>query len=164
MLYLLDANTLINAHRTWYALKRVPEFWRWILHHAEAGTVKMSSEIFAEVEGGTDELAAWMKVADHKRALRLPEEADLTKVQTVLAHYGDPLSEADLIKIGQDPFLIAAAVGHADRCVVTAEVSAPAKQGTNRKVPDVCVDCGVNWQSPVDFVNELDFTTGWESL
>lgn len=164
MLYLLDANTLISAHRTWYALNRVPEFWRWILHHAEAGTVKLPSEIYAEVEGGTDELAAWMKDADHKKVLRLTEEADLDKVQTVLAKYGDSLSEADLIKIGQDPFLIAAALGYADRCVVTAEISSPGKQRANRKVPNVCDDCNVIWQYPVDFIKELDFTTRWELL
>lgn len=162
MLYLLDANTLITAHRTWYALNRVPEFWRWILHHAEAGTVKMPTEIYSEVEGGTDELAGWMKDADHKKILRLAEEADLGKVQNVLSKYGDRLSEADLIKIGQDPFLVAAALGHADRCVVTAEVSSLGKQGANRKVPNICDDCGVTWQSPVAFINELDFTTGWE--
>jgi len=164
MLYLLDANTLINAHRTWYALNRVPEFWRWILHHAAAGAVKMPSEIYAEVESGTDELAAWMKDADQKKVLRLAEQTDAAKVQVVLAKYGAQLTEADLIKIGQDPFLIAAALGHADRCVVTAEVSSIKKQGANRKVPDVCDDCGVAWQSPVDFIIELDFTTGWEAL
>jgi Domain of unknown function (DUF4411) len=162
MLYLLDASTLINAHNNWYALNRVPEFWRWLLHHAEAGTVKMPTEIFAEVENGNDELAAWMKEADHKKALRLTEETDLAKVQAVLAKYGEDLSEADLIKIGQDPFLIAAALGHADRCVVTAEVSKSSKQGANRKVPNVCNDCGVLWQSPVDFIKELDFKTDWE--
>lgn len=163
MLYLLDASTLINAQRNWYALNRVPEFWEWILHHAEAGTVKLPPEIYAEVENGNDGLAAWMKEADHKRALRLTEDADLTKVQTVLAKYGDDPSEADLIKIGQDPFLIASALDHADRYVVTAEVSKPGKQGANRKVPNVCDDCGVAWLSPVDFINELDFTTDWES-
>jgi hypothetical protein len=163
MLYLLDASTLINAHNNWYALNRVPEFWRWLLHHAEAGTVKIPTEIFAEVENGNDELAAWMKEADHKKALRITEETDLAKVQAVLAKYGEDLSEADLIKIGQDPFLIAAALGHADRCVVTAEVSKSSKQGANRKVPNVCNDCGVLWQSPVDFIKELDFKTDWES-
>ena len=71
MLYLLDANTLITAHRTWYALNRVPEFWRWILNHAEAGTVKMPTEIYTEVEGGTDELAAWMKDSHHKKIWKL---------------------------------------------------------------------------------------------
>lgn len=163
MLYLLDASTLINAHRNWYALNRVPEFWRWLQHHAEAGAVKMPSEIYAEVENGNDELAAWVKDSDHKKALRLTEEADLAKVQAVLTKYGEDLSEADLIKIGQDPFFIAPALGHADRCVVTAEVSGSKKQGANRKVPNICDDCGVLWRSPIDFINELDFTTDWES-
>lgn len=80
MIYRLDANTLINAHRTWYALNRVPEFWRWILHHAAAGTVKMPSEIYAEVEGGTDEPAARMKDAEHKKVLRLAELTDAAEV------------------------------------------------------------------------------------
>jgi len=143
MLYLLDANTLINANRTWYALNRVPEFWRWLLHHADAGSVKMPPEIYAEVEAGNDNLAAWMKDAEHKKLLRLDENADLGKVQTVLAQYGAGLTEADMITIGQDPFLIAAALGNADRRVVTAEVSSPGKQGAKRKVPNVCEDCGV---------------------
>jgi hypothetical protein len=164
MLYLLDANTLINAHRGWYALNRVPEFWRWILHHAEAGTVKMPREIYAEVEAGTDELAAWVKNSDHKRVLRHHENADANKVQAVLARYGDALTEADLITIGQDPFLIAAALGHPNCCVVTGETSSPAKRGAKRKVPDICDDCDVRWQSPVEFINALDFTTNWEAM
>ncbi|MFV0623780.1 DUF4411 family protein [Sphingomonas sp. ac-8] len=163
-MYLLDANALISAHRTWYALNRVPEFWRWILHHAAAGVVKMPPEIYAEVEGGTDELAAWMKNAEHKKALRLAEDADAAKVQIVLAAYGAGLSDADVIKIGQDPFLVAAALGHDDRLVVTAEVSSPKKQAANRKVPDICNDCGVAWRSPIEFINELDFTTAWDLL
>ncbi|MET0240187.1 MAG: DUF4411 family protein [Sphingobium sp.] len=162
MRYLLDANTLINAHRTWYALNRVPEFWRWLLHHAEAGAVKVPPEIYAEVENGNGALAAWMKNAEHKKVLRLREEADLAKIQIVLAKYGDLLTEADLIKIGQDPFLVAAALGHNDRCVVTAEVPA-GKVGANRKVPNICEDCGVVWMTPVAFINELDFTTDWET-
>ena len=105
-----------------------------------------------------------MKVVDHKKALRLSEVSDLAKVQTVLAKYGDPLNEADLIKIGQDPFLIAAALNHADRCVVTAEVSKPRKQGANQKVPNICDALNIKWLSPVDFINQLDFTTGWEVI
>lgn len=163
MLYLLDANTLINAHRTWYALNRVPEFWRWILHHAAAGRVKLPSEIYAEVEGGNDDLATWMKDAEHKKVLRLAEPTDGAKVQVVLSKYGAHLTEADLIKIGQDPFLVAAALGNADRQVVTAEVWRGAI-GSNRKVPNVCEDCGVAWITPVAFIHKLDFTTNWEHV
>jgi hypothetical protein len=32
MLYLLDANVLITAHNTYYAIDQVPEFWEWIAH------------------------------------------------------------------------------------------------------------------------------------
>lgn len=161
MLYLLDANALINAHNGWFALNRVPEFWLWLLHHAEAGTIKMPIEIYGEVEGGNDGLAAWMKEAEHKKMLQLTEDADLGKVQQVLAQYGDDLTEDELITIGQDPFLVAAALGHADRLVVTGEVSAASKKRAKRKVPDICNDLDVPWRSPVELIRELDFTTGW---
>lgn len=161
MPYLLDANALITAHNGWFALDRVPEFWLWLLHHAEAGRIKMPTETYGEVEAGNDDLAAWMKVAEHKRALRLTEEADLDKVQQVLAKYGDGLTEDELITIGQDPFLVAAVLGHADRVVVTGEVSASSKKRAKRKVPDICNDLGVPWRSPVELIRELDFSTGW---
>ena len=161
MLFLLDANALINAHNGWFALNRVPEFWLWVLHHAQAGSVKMPMETYGEVEAGNDDLAAWMKVAEHKKVLRLTEEADLEKVQQVLAKYGHDLTEDELIAIGQDPFLVAAALGYPDRVVVTGEVSAPGKIRAKRRVPDICNDLGVSWRSPVELIRELDFTTGW---
>jgi Domain of unknown function (DUF4411) len=164
MLYLLDANALITAHNTWYGHKRVPEFWRWLIHHGEAGTIKLPQAIYAEVEVGKDELAVWMRDAATKKALMLGEDSDPDAVQMVLARYGDPLTEDDMITIGQDPFLIAAAVGYADRCVVTAEVSKPKRTGARRHVPDVCGDCGVNWIGPVAFIVELDFSTDWDSI
>lgn len=164
MLYLLDANALITAHNTWYGHKRVPEFWRWLIHHGEAGTIKLPQEIYAEVEVGKDELAAWMHEVATKKALMLTEDSDLDAVQMVLACYGDPLTEDDMITIGQDPFLIAAAVENVNRCVVTAEVSKPTRTGARRHVPDVFGDCGVIWISPVTFIAELDFTTDWDSF
>lgn len=164
MLYLLDANALITAHNTWYGHKRVPEFWRWLVHHGEAGKIKLPQEIYAEVEAGNDELAGWMHNTETKKALLLAEDSDANAVQMVLACYGDPLTEDDMITIGQDPFLIAAAAGHTDRCVVTAEVSKPKRTGARRHVPDVCGDCGVNWISPVTFIAELDFSTDWDSI
>lgn len=163
MLYLLDANTLITAHNTWYGQNRVPEFWRWLLHHGEAGTVKMPAEIYAEVEGGNDMLADWMRDKTTKNALQLGETAAPDAVQAVLRFYGDPLTDSDLITIGQDPFLIAAALGHDDRSVVTAENSRPARTGARRHVPNVCEDCGVRWMHTIAFIADLDFSTSWDS-
>ena len=164
MLYLLDANALITAHNTWYGHARVPEFWQWLIHQGVAGTVKMPVEIYAEVENGNDELANWMHDAATKKALLFDEASDPAAVQVVLGLYGNPLTEADLITIGQDPFLIAAALGHSDRSVVTAEVSKPTRTGARRHVPDVCGDCGVNWMHPVSFIADLNFSTDWNSI
>ena len=135
-----------------------------MIHHGDIGTVKMPAEIYAEVEGGNDELAAWMHDAATKKALLLAEPSDPGAVQAVLGCYGDTLTDADLITIGQDPFLIAAALGNADRRVVTAEVSKPTRTGARRHVPDVCGDSGVNWMHPVTFIADLDFSTDWDSI
>lgn len=164
MLYLLDANALITAHNTWYGHKRVPEFWRWLIHHGETGTVKMPAETYTEVECGSDELAVWMHEITTKKALLLGEASDPVAVQEVLGLYGDPLTDSDLITIGQDPFLIAAALGYADRRVVTAEVSKPTRHGARRHVPNVCDDCGVSWMHPISFIAELNFSTDWDSI
>lgn len=163
MLYLLDANALISAHQTWYGLSRVPEFWTWLHHHGAANALKMPQETYDEVENGTDALAAWMKNATSKRALLLNETGYLANVQAVLDKYGTGLGEADLITIGMDPFLIAAALGHSDRCVVSAEVSRPSRTGPRRHVPDVCGDLDVPCMSPVQFIAALDFTTSWSA-
>ena len=50
VLYLLDANVLITAHRDYYAVARVPEFWHWLQHQAAAGRVKVPAEILEEVK------------------------------------------------------------------------------------------------------------------
>ena len=162
MLYLIDASTLITAHNTYYALHRVPEFWQWLRHHGGDGTIKIPAAIYAEVEDGNDALAAWMADAASKDALLFGEEPVPLLVQSVSALYGADLSEADIETIGKDPFLIAAALAdHNHRCVVTAEVSKPNRQGPNRHIPNICDDIGVQWHSPVEFLNSLDFSTGW---
>ena len=164
MIYLLDASALITAHNTYYGRHRVPEFWAWVRHHGTAGTLKMPDEVFAEVRDGTDALAEWMADDASKAALILKEETNLDHVQTVLARYGDELSEADMVRIGRDPFLIAAALGDPqERCVVTAEVWRPNRRGANRHVPNVCHDVGVSWITPIDLLDALDFSTGWDA-
>jgi hypothetical protein len=163
MIYLLDASALITAHNTYYGRHRVPEFWSWVRHHGATGSLKMPDEVFAEVRDGTDDLAKWMTTDDTKAALLLQEETDFDHLQTVLACYGDDLSEADMVRIGRDPFLIAAALADPQgRCVVTAEVYKQTKTGANRHVPNVCADVGVAWITPVDLLDALDFTTGWD--
>ena len=111
-LYLLDANVLITAHRDYYPVKRIPEFWDWLQHHAEAGTVKVPAEILDEVKRGkprqdADDLLDWLKDPNVKDAIPLDEEPDPALVwQVVEQGYAPNLSEPELVKLGRDPFLI----------------------------------------------------------
>ncbi len=89
MLYLLDANVLITAHRDYYPVMRVPEFWGWLHHQAAAGRVKTPSEILDEVKRGRarkgmDDLLDWLRDPDVKEAIVLDEEPDPALVQRVV--------------------------------------------------------------------------------
>lgn len=163
MLYLVDASSVITAHNTYLALQRVPEFWEWLSHQGTISTVKIPKLIYEEVEDGNDALADWMGEQATKDALLLDEPPDPAHVQTAMLCYGPNLTEADLIKIGKDPFLVAAAlVDPANRQVVTAEGSKPGRTGPNRHLPNVCGDCGVTSINLVQLMTSLNFTTGWK--
>ena len=166
MLFLLDANSIIDAKDKYYAIDRVPEYWEWLLHHAQDGRLKMPFEIFEEVSPGRDKedpFYVWRKDSATSTALLLDEEADPATVQKVLDEgYGFRLTDNELITIGKDPFLIAYALASTDRTVVTSEVSAIKKQRQNRKIPDVCDQFGVKWIDPFALNKALDFKTNWK--
>jgi Domain of unknown function (DUF4411) len=170
VLYLLDANTLITAHNTYYAVDRVPEFWDWLVHHGAAGRVKMPVETYEEVKGGTgnaekDKLFERVQTKAFKSAVVLREEVDIGMVQTVLARgYAPDLSDVEVEQIGRDPFLIAYALAAPEqRCVVTGEVSRPGQTRARRRVPDVCGTLGAKCCNIVTLIRELDFTTTWQA-
>jgi Domain of unknown function (DUF4411) len=166
MLYLLDANVIITAKDSYYAIDQVPEFWEWLVHQGEAGNVKVPSEILDEVSPGADKndlFYQWRKDKATVAALLLAEEVDQVQVQRVLEEgYAPDLMDQELEVIGSDPFLIAYAMAHIDRTVVTTEVSSPAKQRQNRKIPDVCDYFGVRCINPFVLNRELGFKTQWK--
>ena len=163
MVYLLDANVLIDASRDYYPLNRVPEFWDWMLAMAEAGSVKVPLEIWDEVADGHDELASWLKREAVKRAILLPEEVDVDLLRRVVAvGYAADLDDTEIEKLGRDPFLIAHAIAQPGvRCVVTTEASRPSAQRSNRRVPDVCRVFQVDSIHTFEMTRRLDFSTNW---
>ena len=170
MLYLLDANTLIDAKRDYFQFSRVPEFWSWIQYQGEIGSVKIPIEVYEEFEeakrpdGSRDELAEWASRTEVKDALLLSEEAAPELVQIVMdrGYCADPTDE-EVHKIGRDPFLVAyALVDPEGRRIVTTEVSRPNRQRANRKIPDVCRNLGIEPLNNFELLGALDFTTGWQ--
>lgn len=161
MLYLLDANTLIRANGDYYPIERIPQFWDWLIHCGTEGRVKIPPEIADEVTAGNDEVATWLKSPEAKAALRLAESVDVASLRHVVSNgYAPDLDATELQKIGKDPFLVAYALGRTDRTVVTKENSKPSKTRANRKVPDICNDCGVQWLNDFGFYKAADFRIG----
>lgn len=163
MLYLLDANVLIDAQRDYYPIHRVPQFWEWLVNVSDQGHVKMPIEIFEEVKDGKDDLAEWMKESNNKNALLLDEDVNEKFVQKIISEgYANDLKDDEIIKIGRDPFLIAyALVAPNQRVIVTTEYSKPKQQRANRHLPDVCQTMGVNCINSFEFLRRLDFKTTW---
>lgn len=165
MLYLLDANVLIDANRDYYPIERVPEFWEWLENAGENGNAKIPLEVHEEIRDGNDALAKWVKRDSIKTALLLEEEVDVSSLSHVIDHgYAPDLRDDEVDKIGRDPFLIAYDLKNSGgRSVVTTEVSKPKRRRANRHLPDVCKDLRVRCHNTFEFVRALNFSTRWKS-
>ena len=165
MLYLLDANVLIDANRDYYPIGRVDEFWEWLVHHGEKGNIKIPEEIYEEITDGSDDLAAWAKESETEAALKLDEEVDIQLVRKVTNEgYANDLSDIEIEKIGRDPFFIAYALANPiERSIVTTENSKPSRQRDNRHIPDVCKQFGIQSRNTYELTRLLDFKTNWKA-
>ena len=159
MLYLLDANVLIDARRDYYPPDRVPQFWQWLVDMGTQGRMRIPREIFDDIVRGNDELVDWLKLNRH--TLVLDEYAPRGLVACVTERgYASDLADDEIEKIGSDAFLIAhALVDTGSRCVVTTESSKPSRTRANRHVPDVCEDLDVDCIDTFKLIRRLDFRT-----
>jgi len=167
MLFLLDANVLIDANRDYYSIDSVPEFWDWLAYHGEQGNVKIPVEIYEELTNGDDELADWAKKPDTKTALLLGEDVEIEIVQRVIREgYADDLTDIEVAQLGRDPFFIAYALNEIpdiQRCIVTTESSKPSRNRANRHIPDVCRTFGIPCCNSFEFFKSLKFSTSWRA-
>lgn len=165
MIFLLDANVLIDANRDYYSMGRVPEFWEWLEYHGERGSVRIPIEIVEEISGGEDVLAKWLGQRHIKKALLLEDSCDVSLLQRVVYEgYAPDPTDIEIATIGRDPFLISYALRNVGRrTVVTTESSKPSAKRANRKVPDVCRQFGIPCCNSFEFIRTLDFRTNWKA-
>jgi hypothetical protein len=141
-LYLLDANVLIRAHEDYYPVDRIAPFWVWLQSMTDADIIKMPRVVFNEVKPSPGPLADWLKRPNVKQSIILKERPKGVS-QVIAQGYAPDLNDVEILKVGRDPFLIAAALAGPDRVVVTKETSKPSATRANKKVPDVCNALGV---------------------
>ena len=161
MTYLLDSNVLISADKFYYPLKRLPQFWEWLIEMGESGKVKIPFEIYGEITDGKGLLVDWIRRNDVKKALLLEEKVNPALFHKVLdvgyQAQVQKLNASEMQKIGKDVFLVAYALADTRRVVITQETSQPKKKRGNRKIPDVCKDCSVKWLTDYKMYEVLDF-------
>ncbi|GAP35871.1 DUF4411 family protein [Piscinibacter sakaiensis] len=148
MIYLLDANTLIEAKNRYDRMAVCPAYWAWIERSKRAGTVASIDLVGDELRRGHDELAAWAK---GKADLFLAVSDDDTQLAfgTVARHVATTAAEMkpgalDEFLAGADPWLIAKAMALTGAVVVTHEQF---NEQMRRKfsIPNVCHHFGVPW-------------------
>ncbi len=163
MLYLLDANVLIDANNKYYPIEKVPEFWGWLVHLGSTENAKIPVEVYEKIKKGDDTLAEWLKEQNISDALLFREEVNVQFLQTVMDNgYAPDLTDVESEKIGEDPFLIAYCMMDLERrCIVTTEVSKPKRLRANRHIPDVCQTMGVQCVDTFAFLRQMDFNTSW---
>jgi hypothetical protein len=165
MLFLVDANVLIDAARDYYGFQTVPEFWDWLEYQGSSNTVKIPREIYEEASESSDELGTWLRSERIRDCLILDEEVDPALVARAVAEgYASDLSDDEIQKLGRDPFLIAHALTASSlRCVVTTEVSKPTRLRANRHLPDVCGAFGIGVCNTFELARRLSFSTKWRA-
>jgi len=172
LLYLLDANTLIDAKRDYYPINRVPEFWDWLVYCGQQENIKIPIEVYEEFSdtkdknGNKDALAEWSEQPEVKESLLLKEEAEQDLVARITyGGYAANPTDDELKKIGRDPFLLSYALKDLNnRCVVTTETSKPSRQGANRHVPDVCKVFQIHCINNFQMIEQMNFSTSWKDL
>ena len=127
--------------------------------------VKILQEIYEEFKGATSDLGKWARNHATESALLFAEDVDPSLVARVVDDgYAPDLTDAEVEKIGRDPFLIAhALVLPTERRAVTTEASSPRKRRANRKLPDVCSGFGTVSYNTFESVRNLNFSTNWRS-
>lgn len=158
MIYLLDANTLIEAKNRYYQMSICPGYWDWLQRAYHAGEVASIRSVRDELQHGNDPLAEWAK--DHAPFfMDESDEATQASFAQVAQHVASATPQMkpgalDEFLRGADPWLIAKAMT-IDATVVTHE---QLNLAARRKflIPNVCQHFGVRFVDTFEVLNALE--------
>ncbi|WP_323846694.1 DUF4411 family protein [Microbulbifer magnicolonia] len=156
-MYLLDANTYIQAKNLHYQMSFCPAYWAWLDQQYATSALASIRSVYDELSEGDDELSQWVK--DRKDHF-IPVSADET--QQKFAEVAQHVADLD----GKKPEFIAEFLGKADPwlvataavtggTVVTHEVPVPANS-TKVKIPNICDAFGIPYITTFQLLNKLE--------
>lgn len=159
-LYILDANTLIEAANRYYAFDVAPGFWRGLLPHIQSKALLTVDRVCGEIEKGKDDLCVWTTV-NLKPTQGRTDQAD------VIAEFGKMMkwvndqpqffqaAKSEFASVA-DGWLMAYAKAK-NGIVVTHEVFS---KDVKKKVPipNVCQTFGINYIDTFELLRQLKIT------
>lgn len=156
-MFLLDADVMMTASRSYYGFDIAPGFWHWLQDVRLTGQVASIQPVKDEITRGGDQLVAWA------RQLRpdfwLADDAASVASFATLSEWTDDAARP-YTNAARSTFLASAdirliAMAHAHRhTVVTIEASAPDSRRAV-KIPDACRAFNVPVSQPFDTFRSL---------
>lgn len=157
--YLIDANTLISAHRSSYRLGVAKSFWKTIAQLAKDQVLCSIDKVRSEIYYNEDPLTQWCK-DNIDDSFWLPSSTCLLEYQRVVQwaqrrsdHYTGNAIKNFMRTDNADPWLIAFALKES-LTLVTEEVANPARKN-NIKIPDACKPFNVQSMNLMDMFEDF---------
>lgn len=157
--YLLDANVFITAHRKFYPFDIVPSFWRQLVEKA-ADKIIIIEEIDNELLRGQDVLVEWYKEnRDKFQILRIPDQSVIVASRRIMNYISENEQFTESAKIefasSADLWLCAHGLAFGGKIVTLETYESEIKKRV--KVPNVCVEFGIEYMDLLQFMRAMDF-------
>jgi hypothetical protein len=143
-MYLLDANTYIQAKNFHYDMDFCPAYWDWLDKQFAAGALGSIKSVYDEIANKGDNLSVWVSTREYQfDAVSDQATQELMRLVAVYVTSLPNMNPANVAQFlsGADPWLIARAIA-TGKTVVTYEALAPANS-KKVKIPNVCQHFGV---------------------
>lgn len=139
MMFLLDANVLIEAKNRYYAFDIAPGFWRWLENAHSRGVACSIERVREELLEKDDELSDWSR--DH-RDFFFPLDGRTAQVFSKLSAWAQSQDFTDdalnAFAAGTADFMLVAHAS-AHSCTVVTHEKAGTGSRKRVKIPDACV-------------------------
>jgi hypothetical protein len=165
MVYIIDANILITAHRTTHPLDIHLTFWDKLKDVLNNSSITSIDKVKDEIYHFEDDLCSWCKQHLHKSfwkdsSISIPEYSEIQNWASNEGYKPGAIREFADLK-NADPFLVSYALNQINKgidiTIVSLEVSAPDSK-KSIKLPDVCAEFNIPYINNNDLYRQLNIS------
>lgn len=161
IVYVVDSNFFIEAHRVSYPLDVVSSFWNKVKQLADEGIIISIDKVKKEIYNNEDDLKQWCEN-------NLPQDFFKDTAHVLIAygqvaawaisksnHYLQNALAEFLDADEADAWIVAFALADSThRIIVTHEISEPNKRN-KIKIPDACIANGIRYTNTIEMFRQL---------